>query len=237
MGQSATTNRTGRRDRLWRVAALILTLLVVNIGCDPIQMMNFIATPFADTMIDPVCPLTIDGKESTVVIITTHDDIEDSVSFRGVNDMLTRQLIGLLEARFKEHKDKVKIVPFTKVQAYVNKHPDWVTQSKREIGKHFNADYVLFLEMGPMSMYEKGSNSLLFRGNVEIHIAVVDVNQDEGEGPKYEKDFSCTYPLHGPEDAGGGNSATQFRSRFLEHIAKDLLVEFAPYETRNKIED
>jgi hypothetical protein len=236
MGQSATTNRTGRRDRLWRVAALILTLLVVNIGCDPIQMMNFIATPFADTMIDPVCPLTVDGKESTVVIITTHDDIEDSTMFRGVNDMLTRQLIGLMEGRFKEHKDKVKIVPFTKVQAYLNKHPDWVTQSKRDIGKHFNADYVIFLEMGPMAMFEKGSNFLLYRGNVDIHIAVVDVNQDEGEGPKYEKDFSCIYPLHGPEDAGN-MSVAQFRGKFLEHIAKDLLVEFAPYETRNKVED
>jgi hypothetical protein len=236
MGQSATTNRSGRRDRLWRVAALILTLLVVNIGCDPIQMMNFIATPFADVSIDPACPLTIPGKESTVVIISTHDDVEDSLQFRGANDILTRQLIGMLEARFKEHKDKVKLVPFTKVQAYLNKHPDWVTQSKREIGKHFNADFVIFLEMGALSMNEKGSNGLLYRGNVDIHIAVVDVNLDEGEGPKYEKDYSCTYPLHGPEDAGN-MSAAQFRSKFLEHIAKDLLVEFAPYETRNKIED
>jgi hypothetical protein len=235
MGQLATKSRR-RRDRGWRVAALILTGLVVSIGCNPIQMLNFIATPFADASVQPACPLTIPDKESNVVIITTHDDVEDFTVFRGANDVLTRRLIALLEDRYKEHKDKVKIVPFTKVQAYLNKHPDWVTQSKREIGKHFNADYVVFLEMGPMTLFEKGSNSLLYRGNLEIHIAVIDANQDEGEGPKYEKDYACTYPLHGPKDSSSLTMA-QFRGEFLDHIAKDLLMEFAPYETRNRVED
>jgi hypothetical protein len=165
--------------------------------------------------------------ESRVVIIATHNDIDDSAMFRDAKDVLTRQLISQMEGRFTEHKDKVKLVPSSKVQADLNNHPDWATQSKREIGRHFNADYVIFLEMGPMGMYEKGSNFLLYRGNVNIRIAVVDVYQDEGDGLIYEKYYTCTYPQHGPEDAGC-LSAAQFRCRFLEHIVKDLLREFAP---------
>jgi hypothetical protein len=244
MGQLANVERqaaarsagTSRRERAWRIGAVLLTTLFCCLGCDPAQMLNMMLTPFADFCQDPECPLTVKDKESNVVIIATHDDVEDGTAFRGANDVVTRRLIALLENRYKEHKDKVKIVPFTKVQAYLNKNPDWVTKSKREIGKHFKADYVVFLEMGSMSMNEKGSNGTLFRGTVEINISVIDVNQDEGEGAKFEKAYACTYPLSGAKGSTDVPAAT-FRGEFLEHIAKDLAVEFAPFETRNKVED
>jgi hypothetical protein len=236
MAEQANNHRRGpRRERAWRVAALILTVVVASIGCDPVQTLNFILTPFSDAAIDPDCPLTIPNKESKVVVLAAPGDVEPNLQFKGADDILCRRLIALLDERFKEHKDKVKIVPFTKVAAYRNKHPDWLTQSKRDIGKYFEADFVLYLELGPMAMYEKGSNGLLYRGSVEINMTLVDVNQDEGEGTKFQDIYSCMYPTHGPEDATAMSPA-RFQANFMEHVAKDLLIQFAPHETRDKVE-
>jgi hypothetical protein len=232
---SKTKPRHTRRERAWRVAAVVLLIVVGSLGCNPIQMMNFVLTPFADNYEQPECPLTIPDKESKVVIIATQE-VLDGIDMRDSKDVLCQRLGGLLQARFKEHKDKVTIVPCSKVQAYLNKHPDWVTQPKRELGREFKADFVVFLEMGPMTLYKTGSHMTLYQGNVEINIAVIDVNADEDEGPKFDKVYSCTYPPHGEEDASS-MSPQQFKQRFLDHVAKDLLVYFAAHETNDKLAD
>jgi hypothetical protein len=237
MGQLAKIVRptAGRRERAWRVAAVVLTVVFCSLGCDPVQMLNFIITPFSDAGDPPEIPLTVPDKESRVVIIATHDAIEDNLAFRGANDILTRRLTAILEERFKEHKDKVKIEPFTKVQAYLNKHPEWVTMSKQEIGKYFHADFVVYLEMQQMTMYEKGSGGSLYRGNVEINVAVIDVNDADSDAPKHEKIYPCQFPAEGPKEASE-MSVAQFRYKFLEHVAKDLANWFTYHETRDMVQ-
>ena len=224
-----------RREWGWWLAALGLLGLVGSIGCNPIQMANFALMPFANNNNPPNCSLEVPGKESKVVLIVKHENAEFDLTFKDAPDVIARRLSSLLEQRYKDNGDKIKLVPISKVQAYLAKNRDWVTISKEEIGKHFEADYVVCLDLMPMTLYENGSRGGLYRGNVEIHITVIDVSQPEAEGVKYHDIYTCSYPRRGAEDSGS-MSPTVFRLRFLDHVARDLVPYFAACPSKDKFD-
>lgn len=244
MSEPAQTERpasppwqTSRKDLAWRWAAAVLLVLVASIGCDPIQMLSFIAYPVNENNQDPkLCSLTIEGKESKVLFLAAHEDVMPAnLAFRDAHRELTRLLVRMLEERYKEGQDKIKIVPVSQVFNYMDNHTHWVTESKQDLGKHFGADFVVFLELGPMSIWEKGSNSTLYRGNVEIRMSVFDVHQPEGETLVHSDVYSCTFPTSCPMDATE-LSQDGFKLRFMDRIAKELVPYFAPHPSRDKLD-
>jgi hypothetical protein len=234
----ATKARTNWRlsEIAWRLAAVLLVMLVGGLGCNPIATVGFLAYPFFPNNDEPAFPLTIHGKESKVVFVCVHEDnAVPNDAFRDTDQVLCRQLTNLLALQYKENKDKVTIVPVNKVYAYLREHKDWITQPKQDIGKHFDADFVVYLELGPMTMYEHKSNNALYRGNVEIRMTVIDTHQADGEGVKPDRFYSCTYPPTCPEDAGA-MTPENFRARFLDRIAKDLVPYFATHPAESKMD-
>jgi hypothetical protein len=224
-----------RREFAWRVAAVLSILLVGGLGCDPVATLGFLAYPFSPNLDDPVFSMKVAGKESKVVLVFAHEDnASPSDAFRDADLMLARQLASLLTQQYKENKDKVKIVNVSQVYQYLRDQKDWVTQPKQDIGKHFDADFLVYLELGPMTMYEQGSGRTLYRGSVEIHISVFDVHEAEGECFKGDKFFSCVYPTTHPED-GTGMTPGAFRAKFLDRIAKDLVPYFAGLPADDKM--
>jgi hypothetical protein len=233
--QSAKRRLT-RRDLAWWSAAVVLLGLVASIGCDPIQTASFFLYPSNPNNVDPkLCSLTIEGKESKVLILAAHDDLVPNLQFRDAHRELSRKLSQLLENRFKENSENVKIVSVSKVLNYMDNHPNWITESKRDLGKRFGADFVVFLGLGPITMFEKGSHETLYRGDVEIQISVYDMHQAEGEELIKEDVYKSTYPSTGPEDAGGV-SPMMFRLRFIDRVAKDLVQYLASHPSRDKVD-
>ena len=222
-------------DFAWRVAALALFLTVGGLGCNPLATIGFLAYPFCSNSDEPVFPLTIKGKESTVVFVCAHEEnASPDDAFRDADMVLCRLLTGMLSQHFKDNKDKVKIVPVSKVYSYLREHKDWVTQPKQEIGKQFDADFLVYIELGPMTMWEPGSRKTLYRGNVEIRMSLVDVQQPEAEGIKPDQFYSCTFPVTHPEDASSMRP-DNFRAKFLDRIANDLVNYFVSSSANDKI--
>jgi hypothetical protein len=243
MSESAHTERprpaalrlTGRELAWWSAAAVLLGL-VASIGCDPIQTAAFLLYPDNPNTVDPKAQsLTIQDKESKVLILVAHEDMVPSSLFRDANRELTRKLTQMLDARYKESQEKIKLASASKVLSYLDNHPDWVTESKRSLAKRFDADFVVFLQLGPMKIYEEGSHQTLYRGDVEVEMRVYDMQKDEDEEMTYQDVYKCTYPSTGPEDASGV-SLTAFRMRFLDRIAKDLVQYFALHPPRDKVD-
>jgi hypothetical protein len=233
--QSAKKRQT-RHELVWWSAAVVLLGLVASIGCDPIQTASFLLMPSNPNNEKPkLCSLAIEGKESKVVILAAHDDLVPNLPFRDAHRDLSRKLSQLLENRYKDNDEKIKIVSVSKVLTYMDNHPNWITEPKRSLGKRFDADFVVFLGLGPMTMFEKGSHETLYRGDVEIQISVYDLRQPEGEELVKEDVYKSTYPSTGPEDAGGV-SPMMFRSRFIDRVAKDLVQYLASHPARDKVD-
>jgi hypothetical protein len=224
-----------RRELAWRVAALVSFLLVASLGCDPVSTLGFLAYPFAPNLDDPEFSLKVPGKESKVVIVCAHEDnAASSDAFRDADLMLARQLASLLTQQYKENKDKVKIVSVSQVNSYLREQRDWVTLPKQDIGKHFDADFLIYLELGPMTMYEQGSGRTLYHGSAVIHVSVFDVHGEEDDGLKGDRILSCVYPVTHPEDATSMTPAA-FRAKFLDRIAKDLAPLFVGHPADDKM--
>ena len=82
-----------------------------------------------------------------------------------------------------------------------------------------------------MTLVQPGSSGTLFRGNVDYRIVAVDMHLPEGEAVKFEKIATSTTDEKAITDISEAN----FRSFFLDRIAKDLSKYFASYPTQDRM--
>jgi hypothetical protein len=176
-----------------------------------------------------------DPKEDPrVVILTYTGGLETRAEFihadRQLADLLGRHLTALAQA----NKEKLTVIAQRKVEQYKNSHPDWRRMDPAEVGRAFDADYVVYLEINALSMYEKGSANQFFRGRADVTVSLVDVHKPD-EAPRQEA-YNCIYP----SDARGGIPVgfdahpVQFRQAFLDHTAKQLSWYFSKYPRRER---
>ncbi len=221
------STRRNRSEACWRWSALILGAVVVGLGCNPATL--YFLMPWKEDNVACKMPLTTTNKKEPVVVILASfsNPVESRPEFQAVDRDLSEKLGQALTKRYVENKEKITIIPNYKVKAYLNKEIDGNLMSKYDIGKHFNADYVINLEINSMKFYE-GSYRQLFRGNSEIMISVIGISKEPGEGPVYEEVYRTEYPARGPIDAGD-SSVLHFRTLFINRLARDLSRFFAPY--------
>ena len=211
--------------RAWKWSALMLGTLWVSIGCSPATITYFLM-PFSDDRIPAKCPLA-GKKEVTVCIVTDFATLETRPETAPAERELAEAFAQQLRKRCQENKEKVKVVPPEKVRNY-KRQGEFASRSNYDIGKHFNADYVVVLEITNFTVFEKGSNQTLFRGNAEVNVQVVDVTKPKGEGTVFTESYRREYPTNGPRDASDCSS-TQFRAQFLSAVSADLARMFTPY--------
>lgn len=106
--------------------------------------------------------------------------------------------------------------------------------SDDELAAHFKADYVIRLDIHNMSLYERGRT--LFTGRAEMEVAATHFKGAE-ENELLKEFYRITYP--GPSGMPievGGNSPLQFRSLFLNRIARDLSRWFAAFPKEERLD-
>jgi hypothetical protein len=217
----------------WRLASLMLGV-VVCFGCNALALPFFLATGM-DPKHEPDCKLASADKEKDVrVVLLAYSGLETRPEFLRVDRELSTLLARQLQKDFKENQEKVKIIATSQVEKYKDEHPNWKAIGPAEIGKYFDADYVIELDIDGMSLYESGSGNQLFRGRGNVHISVVDVSKP-GEEPIYHRTYVAEYPkARGPIPVSDGN-AQQFRQAFLAQVAKELAWRFTAHSTSDDI--
>src|SRR5262245_3215404 len=172
------------RCRQWRLAVL-LVVAAFGMGC------NMLAFPFfllwgANSKTPPLCKLAPKEKDKeAIVVILASAGLETRPEFLRVDRELTNVLTRHLKQGFKDNKEKVRLVSAREVDQFKDDHPSWKTMDLVRIGRHFEADYVIELEIQSLSLYEQGSANQLFRGRAEIKVRVVDVDEPD-DGPIFE---------------------------------------------------
>jgi hypothetical protein len=230
-------SRRYQRTAKWTIlSALILLVASLSTGCITPASLAMPFMLFKEDKEEAKMPLTKEKKkEVTVVILASFaNPLESRPEVQTADRELCERLAQEMKKRFDANREKIKIVPYYKVKSFLNKDPDVTLSDKREIGRHFNADYVINLEINSMTFYE-GSYRQLFRGKTEIMVTVFDLKAEDGEGPVHNDIYRTEYPTQGPLDAGN-ESVLSFRTMFMARLARELSRWFAAYPVDERID-
>jgi hypothetical protein len=220
--------------RKWLGAGLLGAVLCA--GCDPATMMYFL-TPETKEAPELRRLASEDKKKEVKVVILAYPAMDLRAEFiqadRELTFLLARQLTELARA----NEEKLVVVPPRRVEEYKNQHPSRHGWDPTDIGKYFQADYVIYLELNRMSLYEVGAGNQLLRGRADISVSLIDMHsEDQDLGKEQTMPFTCLYPSdsRGPIAESLDTPAGQFRQQFLAYVAKRLSWYFAPHQKRDR---
>ncbi|HEV3257469.1 MAG TPA: hypothetical protein VG013_11350 [Gemmataceae bacterium] len=217
-------------SKRWRLAVLILTALACGAGCDIMTMPYFIFNRWCgkDSRQPPeLLQLASEDKDKEVkVVILAYAGLESRPELITADRDLTTLLTQQLQRRFKEAKEKVTIVSPSQVQHFKDTHPNWY-MDLQETGKRFDADYLIYLQVESLSLYEVGSHNTLYHGRAEIEVSALDLHKPDDI--PLTKSYRAEFPQGRPVPADDSNPR-MFQQDFFNHVGKDISRYFASYD-------
>ena len=203
----------------WCILAVLAAAPALCAGCQASTLAYFIF-PEAKHEAEMKKLASEDKKEVRVLLLTYSTNQDAQPEFIQADRQLTEILAQKLREMCEVNNENVTIVNPHKVEEFKSSHPSWQQEPNLiEIGKQFKADYVIYIEIGSLTMYEKLSKTL-YHGQANLSVQLVDVHKPE-ETP-LPRQFSCIYPdAKGPipiDDMQPG----EFRQQFLGYVALRL---------------
>jgi hypothetical protein len=200
--------------------AILAAAAALSAGCQASTMAYFLF-PEAKHEAEMKKLASDDHSEVRVAILTYYPDLETRPELiqadRSLADALAVKLRDLCEA----NHENVTIVSPHKVEEFKSNHPNWQQEPNlAEVGRQLKADYLIYIEISSLSMYEKGASQQLYHGQASLSVHLVDVHRPE-ESP-LPRQLSFVYPdARGPipvEDM----QPMEFRQKFLGFLAWKL---------------
>jgi hypothetical protein len=214
----------------WRAALLLLVAL--SQGCN-MQSLYFI---MPEDKTDPGMKRLAAAdkkKEVRVVILTYSNKLETRPELLGSERDLTQQFAKKLQEACKENGENIVIVNPRKVEDFKSGHPAWADSDLSDVGRHFKADYVIYLEINRLSFFDQGDLNLLYKGHADILVSLVNMNNMDN--PPERKPFVCSFPSEArPIPVDSENPTSRFREAFFAHIAKKLTWLFTEHLPREE---
>jgi len=211
-----------RSNRNLRLTAAALLIALFAVGCNPLTGAYFFLFGL-DDKIQPEFKLAKEGKKSTHVLILTSFIGESPSDLLGFERQLTAAIVKELDIGSKANKEKLKIIPTHKIEEFKSANPGWKTMTANQIGRQFDVDYVVDVEVASAGLYERDSRKRLFRGRAALTVSVVDVAKSADEGAAHQRQLTIEYPkARGPIPVDDDMTVERFRELFLQRIAQDV---------------
>jgi hypothetical protein len=196
-------------------------------GCSP-QALYFILPESKEPA--ELKRLASEDKKEVKVVLWTYMSLDPREEFIQADRHLATMLAEEIRKLSEENKDKVTVIKPNLVEQYKNHHDNWKFMDLEQIGRDFQADYVLNLEINSMSLYEPKASNTLYRGQTEILVNLVDMKQP---GERLQKVFTDRYPSEPHLDSMDVNPIA-FRDQFLRHVAQRLVFYFVDHQKRTR---
>lgn len=207
--------------------------VAVTAGCDMASLAYFLAP---EQRLDAKMKhlASDDKKKEPRVVILSWAGLETRAEFIHADRQLSELLAQNLREMAQTNSEKLAFIPSRRVEEFKNNNPGWRGMDLSEVGRKFNADYVVYLEINSLSLYETGSLNQLLRGRTNITVSLVDVAKPD-DAPSSES-FSCVYPgdAPGPIPVSVDTQPLQFRQMFLTHVARQLARYFSKYPRNDR---
>jgi hypothetical protein len=206
-----------------------LTAAAASIGCNPITSMWFLTQGWKEQKVPPQFALADPtGKEVTVLLLaTTHASVPAELA--GLERQLTTHFSKALADRCKENKEKVTVVAQAKLDRYKRDHPDWAVMGPREVGKAFDATFVIDMEINRVGLYDPRGAGEFYHGQADISINVWDLRKDAEDGVAFDHEYTCDFPKGDRPVPVERFHVNKFKAAFLKRMGTDLAHMFTAF--------
>lgn len=191
---------------------VFLAMCLTPMGCTQMVMLGYLigGPPSIEPDFDAKTNVSL-SKKGTKVLVMCYAPKEVKWDFDSVDRELGRHLSHRLA------QNKITVMDPDAVHAWLDEHDDW--DKPEEIGRDFEADYVIFVEINEFGLYEQGSSNL-YRGHSECLISVYQM--EDGEGNEiYTKEYVSKFPLLQPVSTSD-QSYYDFKRHYLSFLSQEL---------------
>ncbi len=211
-----------------RVTAWILlsALLASNTGCSYLLFLGYLigGPPSIEPDFDAQTKESFTDKDVTVAVVC-YAPTDIRYSFEDIDHEVAKFVA------FRLHQHKVKVVSPDRVRAWLDENREW--DKPAEIGEHFDATYVVYIDLNEFSLYEDDSANL-YRGRAEAVVSVWKMD-DSGDAEKiYTTEKVSKFPTHQPI-ASSDESYQNFKARYLARLSDEVGRLFYEYFTYDEI--
>ena len=211
-----TRNGCWARRAVWGTLAVVLT-----IGCNPLATVS--GTGYRYPVQPARCPFVpkegAEKDDEILVALFVSQSTGQSFDFAGAENTIASEMARKIPELAKENKQKVAVIPTSKVNQFKFKNPTWKDMHASAWGKALGVDYVLEIHLDKLSLYQPGSRNQLFEGRAEVSVFMYDVEEGVAEPKSYTYPYS--FPKTGFRDATSIPLGT-FKKDFLERLALEL---------------
>lgn len=216
---TSTMKPKPRRWAVWLGACLALVLMA---GCQQFVIISYLlgGPPSIEPDFDKETGQSLKDKDKTVAVVCFAPR-EMLLEFPNIDDEIAAQV------SYRLAENKISICKPDFVRAWVDAHPNW--ELAEEVGREFEADYVIEIELSSFSLYE-GTSTTLYRGRVEADIHVTEMD-DSGHGDRvFSKELALAYPLHVARSTSE-LSLVKFKREYISRVSDKIGWMF--YESYN----
>lgn len=192
--------------------AATLSAVLMSSGCAQFVLLSYLigGPPSIEPDFDAETGLTM-SKSGVTVAVVCYAPTELQWNFPSIDDAVAAQVA------YQLFQHKIKIVEPDYIRAWVDEHPDWELAS--DIGRAFDVDYVIEIELESFSLHEEGNSTSLLRGRTVGFVHVTDMSQD-GERI-FSKDLNFAFPTRMPRSAYD-ESLLSFKREYLSRLAEKI---------------
>ena len=200
------------------LAGVLLTAVLSAVGC------QIFAIPFAER--DPKRKVAAEYHLTAERLL-----IFPYVSYDISYDYPAMSLDLMQQVMLRLSKDDIKgVIDPREVMAFQQNNLDWQSMPVERLGRLFNADKVLYLEVSSFTLMELQSANL-YRGRGEVTIQVVEVPPSGEATVPYEGSVSLVLPPDRPIGTSEISAVGMYQATLIK-LAERVALKFYAYEER-----
>lgn len=216
-----SSNRVPAARRLVTVLSAAVLLLTCS-GCNWFILLGYLigGPPQIQPVFEQQTKKSLtDHNVKVVVVCYAEDDLR--YQYDSIDHRIAARVASLLA------HNKVDVVSPDLVRLWLEENQNW--DSPEEVGSHFDATFVVYVDVGHFSLYEEDSSAALFRGRCEAIVSVYEMDAGRTSGSRiFSRDLTSVFPLQIPRSATEVSYET-FSNEYFWRLGDEIGRMFYPY--------
>ena len=197
---------------------MIVVLLGVSIlgGCNLLEYPLYVIFGDRTESVKAEYPGLRDKRIAVLVMTTPAVDFEYPYA--------QLELTNLVSLVLSQHVKGAQLVDPQEIDRFQREDLDWLRLSISEIGRKFDAEQIVYLDVIQYTMTEEKSVNLL-RGRIWAEVSVYDMAAAQANRARYTTEVTVVYPEANPVPVDGG-ARQHIELRTINMFAEELALKF-----------